>query len=152
MKNRILKIKQNKGFTTADIVVSIIVIMIFVGMITTLFYNFYLSTSAKNRNAMATNYIIDVIEEIKSMEYDSVQTDNETSHSINGLIETLEAKKGIPKEYTITGEVQKYNETLGNTDKKDLVKILTIRAEYTLGNKTEKIEISTLLIKMRSEL
>ncbi len=142
-----VSIKKNRGFTTADIVVAIVVMMIFVGMIATLFYNFYLSTTAKNRNAMATNYIVDVIEEIKAMNYDEVQKDTQDSNSINNLIQQLEATKQIPKEYIITGEIQKYNETEGNTDKKDLVKILTIRVEYSLGKKTEKIEISTLLIK-----
>ena len=142
-----VSIKKNRGFTTADIVVAIVVMMIFVGMIATLFYNFYLSTTAKNRNAMATNYIVDVIEEIKAMNYDEVQKDTQDSNSINNLIQQLEATKQIPKGYIITGEVQKYNETEGNTDKKDLVKILTIRVEYSLGKKTEKIEISTLLIK-----
>ena len=96
---------------------------------------------------MATNYIVDVIEEIKAMNYDEVQKDTQDSNSINNLIQQLEATKQIPKEYIITGEIQKYNETEGNTDKKDLVKILTIRVEYSLGKKTEKIEISTLLIK-----
>lgn len=152
MKKRILEMKENKGFTTADIVTSIIIIMIFVGMVTTLFYNFYLSTSAKNRNSIATNYIIDVIEEIKSMEYEKVKIDEGSASSINGLIEMLDIKKEIPKEYAITGNLEKYNETEGNTDKRDLVKILTIRAEYMVGNKTEKIEISTLLTKMRSEI
>ena len=142
-----VSIKGNRGFTTADIVVAIVVMMIFVGMIATLFYNFYLSTTAKNRNAMATNYIVDVIEEIKAMNYDEVQKDTQDSNSINNLIQQLEATKQIPKGYIITGEVQKYNETEGNTVKKDLVKILTIRVEYSLGKKTEKIEISTLLIK-----
>ena len=142
-----VSIKKNRGFTTADIVVAIVVMMIFVGMIATLFYNFYLSTTAKNRNAMATNYIVDVIEEIKAMNYDEVQKDTQDSNSINNLIQQLEATKQIPKEYIITGEIQKYNETEGNTDKKDLVKILTIRVEYSLGKKTEKIEILTLLIK-----
>ena len=85
MKIRMQNIKRNKGFTTADIVVSIVVLMIFVGMITTLFYNFYLSTTAKNRNAMATNYIVDVIEEIKAMNYDEVQKDTQDSNSINNF-------------------------------------------------------------------
>ena len=147
-----VSIKKNRGFTTADIVVAIVVMMIFVGMIATLFYNFYLSTTAKNRNAMATNYIVDVIEEIKAMNYDEVQKDTQDSNSINNLIQQLEATKQIPKEYIITGEIQKYNQTEGNTDKKDLVKILTVRVEYMVGKKTEKIEMTTLVTKMRSEI
>lgn len=152
MKIRVQNIKKNKGFTTADIVVAIVVLMIFVGMITTLFYNFYLSTTAKNRNAMATNYIVDVIEEIKAMNYDEIQSDTQDNNSINGLIQQLEASKQIPDQYTITGEMQKYNETPGNTDKKDLVKILTVRVEYMVGKKTEKIEMTTLVTKIRSEI
>ena len=101
---------------------------------------------------MATNYIVDVIEEIKAMNYDEIQSDTQDNNSINGLIQQLEATKQIPEQYTITGEIQKYNETPGNTDKKDLVKILTVRVEYTLGKKTEKIEMTTLVTKMRSEI
>lgn len=147
MSKKRIKVKENKGFTTADIVISIIVIMIFVGMITTLFYNFYLTTSAKNRNSIATNYIIDVIEEIKSMNYEDVQPDTNETHTINAVIQNLEVTNNIPKQYKITAEVQKYNELEGNTNKKDLVKMLTVRVEYTVGKKTEKIEISTLLTR-----
>ncbi len=140
-----IKVKEKKGFTTADIVISIIVIMIFVGMIVTLFYNFYLTTSAKNRNSIATNYLIDVIEEIKSMNYEEVQPDSNQNNTINEMIKNLEVANNIPQQYQITGEIQKYNELEENTNKKDLVKILTVRVEYRIGKKIEKIEISTLL-------
>ncbi len=152
MKIKMRNLKKNTGFTTADIVVAIIVMMIFVGLITTLFYNFYLTTTARNRNAMATNYIVDVIEEIKAMNYDDISGDTENNNSINELIQQLEVNKKIPKEYTITGKVQKYNEIEGNTDKKDFVKILTVAVEYNVGKKAEKIEISTLITKKRSEV
>lgn len=138
----ILQIKKDKGFTTADIVTSVIIIMIFIGTITTLFYNFYLSNTAKSRNAMATNCLIDVIEEIKSMKYEDINQDN-----INLLIQKFQTDKTIPNGYTVTVEVQKYNETEGNTDKKDLIKVLKTKVEYIVGQKTEKIEISTLLTK-----
>ena len=138
----IKKIKENKGFTTSDIIISVIMIMIFVGIITTLFYNFYLTTSAKNRNAIATNCIIDVIEQTKAMKYDEP-----TQESVETLIDSLEADKTIPEGYTVTAQLQKYNETENNTDKKDLIKILKVTVKYTVGEKTEKIEISTLLTK-----
>lgn len=134
--------KNNKGFTTADVAIAIIIITIFVGIITTVFYNFYLTSTSKNRNAIATNCIIDVIEQAKSMKYEEVNQDN-----INLLVEDLLSKGSIPNGYTVTAEVQKYNETEGNTDKQDLIKILKVKVEYMLSNKTEKIEISTLLTK-----
>lgn len=136
--NIINNIKKNKGFTTADIAIGIIIIVIFIGIITTLFYNFYLTTSAKNRNAIALNYVIDIIEEAKIMKYDEVAQES---------IETLITNLDIPKSYTITAELQKYNETEGNLEKLDLIKILKVNVEYSIGNKNEKIEISTLLTK-----
>lgn len=135
-------IKGNKGFTTADVAVAIIIITIFVGMIATIFYNFYLTTTAKNRNAMATNCLIDVIEQVKLIPYDEI---DETR--VNSLIDALAKDETIPKGYTITVSVQKYNEIEGNEGKEDIIKILNVKAEYTVGNKIEKIDISTLLTK-----
>lgn len=142
MKKITTKIRQNKGFTSQDVVISIIIIVIFVSIITTLFYNFYISTSAKNRNAIALNCIIDVIEQAKMLNYDEL---DETK--IEELLETLTSNKTIPNGYEVNVELQKYNELEGNTDKKDLIKILKVKVQYLVGQKTEKIEISTLITK-----
>lgn len=142
MEKIAIKIKQNKGFTTQDIVISIIIIVIFVSIITTLFYNFYLSTSAKNRNAIALNCIIDLIEEAKMLKYDELD-----QTKIEELLGILKSNKTIPNGYEVTVELQKYNELEGNTDKKDLIKILKVKVQYLVGQKTEKIEISTLITK-----
>lgn len=142
MKEITTKIKQNKGFTAQDVVISIIIIVIFVSLITTLFYNFYISTSAKNRNAIALNCIIDVIEEAKMLNYDEL---NQTK--IEELLGTLKSNKTIPNGYEVIAELQKYNELDGNTEKKDIIKILKVKVQYLVGQKTEKIEISTLITK-----
>ena len=136
------KIIRNKGFTMADVVISIVIIIIFVGIITTLFYNFYLSTSAKNRNAIALNCIIDVIEQAKMLNYDELE-----QTKIEELLGTLKSNKTIPNGYEVNAELQKYNELDGNTDKKDLIKILKVNVQYLVGQKTEKIEISTLITR-----
>lgn len=136
------KIKCQKGFTQIDIVISIIIIIIFVSLITTLFYNFYISTSAKNRNSIALNCIIDVIEEAKMLNYDELGQEK-----IDELLDTLKLDKTIPNGYDVSVELQKYNELEGNTDKKDLIKILKIKVQYLVGQKNEKIEISTLITK-----
>lgn len=136
------KIIRNKGFTMADVVISIVIIIIFVSIITTLFYNFYLSTSAKNRNAIALNCIIDVIEQAKMLNYDELE-----QTKIEELLGTLKSNKTIPNGYEVNAELQKYNELDSNTDKKDLIKILKVKIQYLVGQKTEKIEISTLITK-----
>ena len=76
------------------------------------------------------------------MDYDEVNL-----QTINLKIATLEEEKTIPKGYKVTATVKKYNETEGNTEKMDFIKILTVVVEYEMGKKTEKIEISTLIEK-----
>lgn len=142
MKGIAKKIKQNKGFTAQDVVISIIIIVIFVSIITTLFYNFYISTSAKNRNSIALNCIIDVIEEAKMLNYDELD-----QTKIEELLGSLRSNKTIPNGYEVIVELQKYNELDGNTEKKDIIKILKVKVQYLVGQKTEKIEISTLITK-----
>lgn len=140
MRNQINKINSNKGFTTADIAVTIVIIILFIGMITTIFYNYYLSVSAKNRNAIATSCVIGIIEEIKTMNYEEID-----QITIEQTIEKMIQDGTIPSGYNPTAEITKYNETEANTDKKDKIKILKVTIEYSLSNKTEKIEISTLI-------
>lgn len=142
MKEKLLDIKSNKGFTATDIVVAVIIIILFVGLITTVFYNYYLSTAAKNRNAMATNCLIDVIENLKQINYDNINAE-----TVDSLLEQLIEDGSIPKGYTVSAQIQKYNETEGNTDKLDLIKILKVKIEYTVSNKKEEFEMSTLITK-----
>lgn len=134
--------KDNKAFTTADIIVAIIIIVLFSSIIATAYYNYYLSVTAKNRNAIATNCVIDVIENIEMMNYDEV-----TTITVNSKIQELYENKTLPEQYTLTATLEKYNETAGNTDKKDIIKILTVKAQYKVAKKDREIEIKRLIIK-----
>lgn len=142
MNKNELNLKNNKGFTTTDIVVAVVIIMLFIGIITTVFYNYYLSIAAKNRNSIATNCTIDVIENIKKMNYDEINTEN-----VNSLIEQFVQDGTIPQGYNVIPELKKYNETVGNTEKLDIIKTLKVKVEYTVSNKQEQIEISTIITK-----
>jgi type II secretory pathway pseudopilin PulG len=142
MKVGKIKNKLNRGFTTIDIIISIAIIMIFTSIITALFYNFYITTTARSRNAMATNYIISVIEKVKTMDYDEVNTSR-----VNTLISDWTNNKTISSGYTITSEVTPYNSTAGNEDKENIIKILKVTVKYKIGANQEKIEISTLITK-----
>lgn len=145
------KWKENKGITTADIAIAIIVLVMFVSLITNAFYNYYISTAGKNRSAIATNCAIDVIEQVKKMQYDEIDT-----QSIQTLVKQMKTTgitvlEGsniyIPEPYTISTTLEKYNETTGNTNKKDVIKKLTIKVEYMVGKKIQSIEMSKLITK-----
>lgn len=139
---RVEKYKDNKGFTTTDIVLAIIIIILFVSIITTAYYNYYISSQSKSRKTIATNIVIDVIENVEMLVYDEVNI-----NSVNELIESLKENGTIQKEYTVTSTLQNYNEISGNEDKKDLIKILKVKVEYPVGNKKENLEITRLITK-----
>jgi Tfp pilus assembly protein PilE len=142
MKIKVLKNKLNKGITSIDVVISVIIVTLFASIIATLFYNLYITTTARKRNAIATNCLIDVIENVKMMEYSDVD-----DSGVSKVVQDLINDNTIPQGYNVTSSITKYNETEGNTDKKDLVKILKVSVNYKLGSKEEKIEISTLITK-----
>ena len=137
-----LNLSKDKGFTTADLIIAIIIVL-FISIITTSFYNYYISVEAKNRRSIATNCIITVLENIEVMNYTEV-----TQEEINDLVNRLKQDGSIPaSNYKITAELKKYNEIEGNEDKEDLIKIIKGRISYMVNNKEEKIEIRTLITK-----
>ena len=136
------KLKNNKGITTGDIIISIIIIIMFISIITTSFYNYYLSTQSKTRRTMATNALIDIIENVEMMEYSTVD-----ENSINKLIQGFISDGTIPSEYNINFTLTNYNETENNTDKLDLIKILNVKVSYILDDKEETFEITRLITK-----
>lgn len=139
---RTKKYIDNKGFTTTDIVIAIIIIILFVSIITSAYYNYYVSAQSKSRKTIATNIIIDVIENVEMMNYDDVNI-----NSVNELVNTLEVNGTIPKNYTVIVSLENYNEIAGNENKKDLIKILKVKVEYTISKKRENLEIKRLITK-----
>ncbi|MCI9287448.1 MAG: hypothetical protein HFJ57_05745 [Clostridia bacterium] len=132
---------SQRGVTSADVIVAVIIIMLFVSVITTGFYNYYKSVQSKNRITIATNIIVDVIENVEMLKYDEV-----TKENIDNIVKNFESDGTISKSYTVTTDLQNYNETEGNTDKKDLIKILKVKVTYG-DNDIENFEVTRLITK-----
>jgi len=126
--------KENKGIVVADALIAILIMSIFIGVISTLCYNIYISASFTKRNGIATNYGINIMEYIEKLPYDDV-----TEYNLVQYINTLEdASIGNDTPYRIGKNIQNYNETPGNIGKKDLIKIIKVEIKYNLGD-SEKI-------------
>lgn len=134
--------KSEKGFTTADIIIALMVIVIFMSIIASGFYNYYIASTNVSRTSAALAYTIDIIETVEGMNYADV-----TQESVNQEIQQLYANKSIPEGYKINATLVKYNETSGNTSKRDIIKTLTVKVNYEVGKKTEQLEISRLIVK-----
>ena len=136
------RIQNEKGYSAADLSIAIIILILFVSLITTVYYNYYMSVAAKNRQAAATNAVIDVMEQIEKMPYETVDT-----QSAQAKIQELYEQNKIAKGYTVTALVEKYNEMPANTQKEDLIKTVKVTVQYTVSDKTQTIEMSHLITK-----
>lgn len=129
------KIKSNSGFTMTDLIVALIIFLIFSGLVVTAFYSSYVVNSKTKVTASATNYSIQILEDIDKITYDEVQ---------NGMENTYRQKFSIPDGYSLKMEVTNYNE--GN-DKEDLLKNVKLIIEYKIAGDTEKIVINKIKVK-----
>lgn len=128
-------IKSNSGFTMTDLVVALIIFLIFSGLVVTAFYSSYVVNSKTKITASATNYSIQILEDIDKITYDEVQ---------NGMENMYRQKFSIPDGYSLKMEVTDYNE--GN-DKEDLIKNVKLTIEYKIAGDTEKIVINKIKVK-----
>ena len=148
-------LKENKGLAASDGLIAVLIIALFTGIIATLLYNIYISNTSLKRMSTANLYLIDVLEYVDRVYYDDVTANNLTDY-FNNKFKTDNQVRAVTAEnegntpYKVIINVQKYNETEGNTDKLDLVKQITVKVNYKVGNREQKIEVSR--IKSRENL
>lgn len=142
-------LKSNKGITAADAVLGVALAILFSGIIATLSYNIYVTSSSLKRSSKALEYITSTFEYVATQYYDNVTEDNIKEY-INNLDEKISTNEGKP--YKAQVSVTKYNQIEGNTDKLDLVKEITMSVTYKLGDKDQTIEIKTAKSREKLEV
>ena len=60
----IINLKNNKGYTLADIGIAMVVATIFATILTSVFYSVFMSSSEAKKTATALNYAVDIFENI----------------------------------------------------------------------------------------
>lgn len=125
--------KNEKGITTIDITVSIILITLFVALIAVLIYNVNQNSDSIERRAEATNYVINAIEEIKTTNFDNLQN-SEQNIGDTGYYEKI----------TVTDYVDLKKEDFIMSG---LVKKVTVEVSYKDGNTTQTVDLSTIRTK-----
>ena len=142
-------LKSNKGITGADAVLGVALAILFSGIIATLSYNIYVTSSSLKRSSKALEYITSTFEYVATQYYDNVTEDNIKEY-INNFDEKISTNEGKP--YKAQVSVTKYNQIEGNTDKLDLVKEITMSVTYKLGDKDQTIEIKTAKSREKLEV
>ena len=142
-------LRSNKGITGADALLAVALATLFAGIIATLAYNIYATSSSLKRSSQALEYITSTFEYVANQYYDDVTEENIKNYinSIDGKISTNEGKP-----YKAQVSVTNYNQMEGNTDKLDLVKKITMSVTYKLGDKDQTIEIKTAKSREKLEV
>lgn len=132
-----MNIKDNKGVTGVDVAVAIVVIIVFLSIITAMFYN--VSTSSKNisRKAEATHVAVDVIEKMKQAEFGDLEVTGETRQKLSETSIPTLADYTVANPYDVEITVEDYKD--GNA-----VKIITAYVKYKVNKKDEEVKIQTL--------
>ena len=125
--------KNEKGITTIDITVSIILITLFVALIAVLIYNVNKNSDSMERRAEATNYVINAIAEIKTTNFDNLQN-SEQNIGDTGYYEKI----------TVTDYVDLKKEDFIMSG---LVKKVTVEVSYKDGDTTQTVDLSTIRTK-----
>lgn len=132
-----MQIKDEKGLVGTDISIAVIIVVIFVTIITTIFYQIGMSHTRTRRNAVATDLAVNLLENIELMPYDEFLTTD-----LNELWTKKEGQEGkikIPKGYEV--EIKRLEE---NEDKQDYVKEVRVSVHYKVGEDGKNITIKTL--------
>lgn len=140
--------KSEKGITTIDITVAIILITLFVAIIATLMYQINANSASTRRRSEATNYAINEIEKIKAQNFDElIDTDETTNQFENITDETTNQATGYSKRITITDYANLPENIDDETIVPGLVKQVTVEIAYQDGDTMQTVDLSTVITK-----
>ena len=141
-----INLKSKKGFTTIDVTIAMIVVILFVSIMTSISYNVYLSSIEAKRTAVALNYAVDIFENIGTLSFDEVRPsveliETESLMSMRkDLIIGTNSIEGTKDSYKIKVQIDDYMSA-------NKVKIITVRIEYAVSKKkTDTVELQRLKV------
>lgn len=135
-KNKLINLKQNKGFTMQDLIIAFGIILVVGGTIGTTYLAIYSIQIETKKDAIATLYAIQITEYIDKISYEEV---------IEGMdTEAIKQEFNISNKYEVNINVGNYEQDGENLD---MVKKVRIEINYTFDNQERKIVFNRLKIK-----
>lgn len=139
--------KSEKGITGIDITISVILITIFIGLISTLTYQIQKNSSDIERKTEATSYAVETLEQIKSEGFEKLPVKG--NQKIEGIPDGyITDEEGEATGYYRTITVLDYTDLAGNETKTpELLKKVTVQITYKSGKNEQTVEMSTIIAK-----
>lgn len=145
-------LSKQKGVLVSDAIVSILIILVFAGTITTLIYNIVLESMKVKMESKKISIFTNIFEYVEKMPYSSITANNICNYINNNEFNidnvSAVADKGsvntLTTAYKVVVKVEQYTGTEDIEVKYDLVKKVTIIVENTLSGNTYSSEMSTI--------
>ena len=137
---------KEKGFTTVDLSIAMIVTVIFVSIMTSMIYSVYLSSTEARRTATALNYGVDIFEEIGQQSFDSLTPETALKLINNIKVENVKTSTDGTKQIA-RGNIGTYNLRLEMTKPylDGTIKQFKLIITYSVSkDKTETIELERI--------
>lgn len=140
--------KSEKGMTGIDIAISIVIITIFIATIGNLIVNINLNSKNIERRNIAISYAIQEIEKIKAQGYIEIYNDKGLRQEDLIKQEDIKDKNGRFSGYNKNILIKDYTLIVNdNTKMANILKKITVKISYKIGNKEQNVEISTYVNK-----
>lgn len=164
-----MNLRNNKGYTGTDIMISTLILIIFIPIITATIFNINKNNSLTERKAQATNIASNILELSKSVNIDKINStaldeSNEFYTKLNArysidLVEgttigieeekivfsVADSKENHYKVYILVKDYKEYEENKENDEiLENIVKKVTVTVQYRSNNETRSIEMSTI--------
>ena len=145
-------LRKQDGVLVSDAIISILIILLFAGVITTLIYNIVLESIKVKTESQKIAIFTDIFEYVEKTEYLSLTAENICGY-INSNAFGIDNVSAVTDEanistlttaYKVVVKLEKYNQTEGNTNKYDLIKKVNVTIENTLSGQTYSTEMSTI--------
>lgn len=145
-KNKLL---EEKGIVVADAIVALVIILLFSGLIISLITRVTIETKKVKIYSQQMDYVTDIFEYIEQLPYEEVNESNLISYVNNKNLDVVKAASDLSDvpataAYKIAINIENYNETEGNTEKLDYIKIIKVTVKSTLAGREYLTEMSRI--------
>lgn len=145
-KNKLL---EEKGIIIADAIIALVIIILFSGLIITLITKVTVESKKVKIYSKQMDYITEIFEKVEQLAYDDVTEGNLIDYINTQNLDVVKAASDLPSvaqtaAYKIAINVENYNETEGNTDKLDYIKIIKVTVKSTLAGRDYLTEMSRI--------
>ena len=133
------RLKSNKGVTGIDVAMSIIIIVITIGVISSMYSSYSRKYKQIQRASVATNLAMEIIQNVNKMEFNNLKTSslNVTNENKYGL---LNESSTIPKGFEIIVSKLKVD----NNISEDLMYKVNVEVKFDVGENTNNVLLSTI--------